>query len=274
MLLIDAHVHIYDCFNLQNFLNSALKNFRAAALHCGQTKDFTAFLFLTETKRENWFQVLSEYALNASTGVTWTFNFTREKFSLWAQNDVGQGLFVIAGRQIATHEGLEVLALITDKQFQEGKPIGETIQTVRDNGALPVIPWGFGKWMGIRGKILKRTIEDSNGLDFFLGDNGGRPLFWPRPSLFKIAESKGIPILPGSDPLPFASESWRPGSLGFLIDAQISREQPAEDLKRVLLDPRTELLAYGSLERPLRFFRNQSRMQLRKRFGQKRAVNS
>lgn len=42
MILVDAHVHIYDCFDLETFLDSALKNFKAEAARCGQQNSSTA----------------------------------------------------------------------------------------------------------------------------------------------------------------------------------------------------------------------------------------
>ena len=40
MILVDAHVHIYDCLDIQTFLDSALENFKAEAARCGQQNSF------------------------------------------------------------------------------------------------------------------------------------------------------------------------------------------------------------------------------------------
>ena len=61
MILVDAHVHIYDCFDLETFLDSALENFKAEAARCGQEDSLTAILLLTETARENWLQSLASF---------------------------------------------------------------------------------------------------------------------------------------------------------------------------------------------------------------------
>jgi hypothetical protein len=135
---------------------------------------------------------------------------------------------------------------------------------VKECGAVPVIPWGFGKWMGTRGKIVRDLLELARKTDIFLGDNGGRPAFLPRPVHFNSAESLGIRILPGSDPLPFSSEYWRPGSFGFLVEGAMNHEHPGKDLGYILLDPNTLPKPYGKLENPYRFFRNQIAMQIRK----------
>jgi hypothetical protein len=51
MILIDAHVHIYDCFDLEKFFDSAYANFKSAAEQLGHTNDFTGILLLAETSK-------------------------------------------------------------------------------------------------------------------------------------------------------------------------------------------------------------------------------
>ena len=278
MILVDAHVHIYDCFDLRIFLDSAFANFRAEAARLGHGDASTAILFLTETARENWFQRLKEYTcqgFEAGGKATsqWSFHRTSEDCSLCAKEAGDKNLFLIAGRQIVTAEDLEVLALATDKVFEDGAPLEEVIRTVRGSDAIPVVPWGPGKWMGKRGKILRQILNGPEVTGFFLGDNGNRPSFWPNPSHFRLAEKKGIRILPGTDPLPFASESCRPGSFGFLVNDSISPAYPAKDLKRILADQTTFLQPYGRLENPWRFFLNQISMQILKRMRMRTSSN-
>jgi len=274
MILIDAHVHIYDCFDLRIFLDSALSNFRAEASRQAKKDNFSALLLLTESEDINWFQILETYAdgkrrIRLENG-GWTLHRTTENCSLCAQREDGHSLYIVEGRQIVTAENLEVLALISDRQFADGNPIVDVIQAVRDDGSLAVIPWGFGKWMGSRGRILKDILKDVNGSELFLGDNGGRSAFWPRPNHFKLAEAKGLRVLPGSDPLPFITESRRPGSFGFMVDGSLDHEKPAKYIKDILLDSRATIKAYGSLESPHRFLLNQFRMQLNKQLRKRK----
>ena len=231
MILVDAHVHIYDCFDLETFLDSALENFKGEAARCGQENSFTALLLLTETAKDNWFHRLAGYAGDKTgTGTrsigNWTFHRTKENCSLYAQSKNSYGLFLIAGHQIVTAENLEVLALATAKTLRDGSPIVELIEAVKESGGIPVIPWGFGKWLGRRGMTLRKILNGSEASGLFLGDNGNRPSFGPRPSHFKQAETKRIRVLPGSDPLPFGSESRRAGSFGFSLQGSITREHP------------------------------------------------
>jgi hypothetical protein len=272
MLLVDAHVHIYDCFNLQTFLEAAYLNFKTHADRLNCRKHFSGILFLAETSKDNRFHHLSRY-LEANDMLgdwptnTWKLYRTSEDESLITRSDDNRELFLIAGRQIVTEEGLEVLALATTAAYRDGIPIKELLASVQEREDIPVIPWGVGKWIGRRGKIVTALVHAEAGKFFCLGDNSGRPFFWKRPFLFKIAESLNVPILPGSDPLPFRSEQKRGGSFGFSIDAIIDPMKPAESLRVLLSNGKFEIRSFGRLEMPHRFCFNQVRMQLRKRLA-------
>jgi hypothetical protein len=176
----------------------------------------------------------------------------------------GSNLVFIAGQQLVSLEGLEVLAIGTCEQFEAGKPTDRLIQEIAQVGAIPVIPWGAGKWFGRRGRLVDELIRSPDLPPFFLGDSGNRPAVWPKPSLFREAEKRGIVNLPGSDPLPFSSEVQRVGSFGVALNSSLDLGKPALDLKRTLLDPSTTLHQFGEGETTLRFMRNQFKMQLRK----------
>jgi hypothetical protein len=186
---------------------------------------------------------------------------TEEDESLRIQKMDGASLFLISGRQIVTAERLEVLALSTVSEIPDDLPLEETVAAVEKDGTLPVIPWGFGKWIGRRGGILKHFMENANRPDFFLGDNGGRPAFLPEPALFPFGRERGIRILPGSDPLPYPSETGRAGSFGFALRVSLDPGRPAHGIRTVLADHATCPEPYGRLETPFRFLRNQIAMQ-------------
>jgi hypothetical protein len=270
-LLIDAHVHLYDCFRLTSFLDAALNNFHTSANRIGCQNGFTGFLLLTETSRDNWFRRLLEYSVapgevdDQSMG-EWDLHPTREDHSVWVVNKNGDGMFIIAGRQIATREGLEVLSLGTDTHIKDRQSLAKTVEKVRLSGGLPVLPWGPGKWTGSRGKIILEFINDLGDENLFLGDNGNRPFFWPYPAIFQVAEKRGFKILPGSDPLPYASEEIKPGSFGLYVKGEISGDFPAKDLFALLNDKKALVSPFGKRETFWRFMRNQVGMQLKKRF--------
>lgn len=274
LILIDAHVHLYNCFDLDCFLDSALENFSTSARDRNSSDRFTSLLLLTETSSDRYFQKLSRSVQKRTESThlpdrpslkKWTIRLTQENCSLYAHLEDARGLYIIAGRQIVTAENLEVLALATEQDIEDGQPLETTIERTIAAGGIPVIPWGFGKWIGRRGKILSNLLEEHQFPVLFLGDNSGRPVFWSRPPLFKQAERLGMRVLPGTDPLPFASESFRPGTFGFALQGQLDPEKPARSLKQLLLEKETQIQAYGSLENPWRFIRNQIAMQIVKR---------
>jgi hypothetical protein len=221
---------------------------------------------LTEAKRDNWFQQLADKAHGKHTADDrWQFHATDEPESLRATGAENREILICAGRQIVTAENLEVLALATTAMRADGAPIQEVIDWVHRHNGIPVLPWGFGKWWGRRGHIVS-TLLQSNARDrFLLGDNSGRPWFLGRPIQFAAAVQQNRQILPGSDPLPFASESWRAGCAGFSISGSVEPERPADDIRQLLKNPDVAITPYIRRERVIPFLRNQLAMQVRKR---------
>ncbi len=265
MISADSHVHIHDCYDLEAFLDSASKNLRAGVIRNSSGNALWKILLLTEAGDANVFLRLFQLAHGNGKIGKWTFSLTEENHSLHARRDNGDGIFLIAGRQIVASENLEVLALATEKHFMDGMPVWNLVETVKKSGAIPVIPWGFGKWMGRRGAVLEDLMQSRGSASFFLGDNGGRPHFMPDPYHFKLGKRIGFRNLPGSDPLPFVSENCRAGSYGFMLPGKLSKTHPARELKRMLMDSTAGFQSYGRLENPFRFIRNQVRMQITKR---------
>ena len=269
LILADGHVHIHECFDRQAFFKAALSNFYLAAAQERAEDRYQSVLFLTEGQGREIFPLFSQSGPGSGYDPLpgWSFRKTREADSLVARNRLGQELFLIAGYQIVTTEGLEVLALgATRRDHLDGRPFREVIRILDDQGGLPVVPWGFGKWTGRRGALLRKFLSGPVQNPFFLGDNSGRPGFIPPPALFSIGVKKGILILPGSDPLPFPSETQRPGGFGFSLTGSLDPERPSREIKELLLDPAVKLKPYGRLETTARFLRNQWKMQLQKHF--------
>jgi len=259
--LIDAHVHIHNCFKLRQLLDSAWENFyQTQTLH---PENCLGVLIVADIGPRNWLKEINQdsstcdVSTSCRVGKQWLITRTQEPFSLIAQNCQGQKIILILGRQMVTHEGIEVLALITEDDFPDHLPLEITVESILSAKALPVLPWGVGKWIGLRGSHIQHFLNTHYASHIFLGDNSGRPSFWPCPSHFKQAELKGVRILPGTDPLPLANEYRRPGSFGFKLLCSLDQNSPGEDLKRLLLNPSTVIQPYGNLENPLRFLRNQ-----------------
>ncbi len=273
-MLVDGHVHIHPCFDIQVLLNSALANFQKLNFPSGPY-----ILVLTESQSQNYFFRFKQlahgccadgYEDKALDLGKWSMTPTDEPDSVCAQkgnpNSSAKSLYLIAGRQIVTREKLEVLALGTTQPFPDGEPIKETVNAVLENGAIPVLPWGFGKWMGRRGEKLSKLLQlPIPGL--FLADNSARPSFWPEPALFNLAKQQRFSVLNGSDPLPFKSEVQRPGRAGFSITGFFNPAHPSASLRQALRCSDRCPQVYGPRERTLRFLRNQVAMQFIKHFS-------
>ncbi len=272
MIFVDAHVHIYDCFDLDVFFDSAMANFQTAAKHCGiKNKPFSSMLLLAEGTSYNWFQqVVTKIKTGHNVNISpkkWTITLTGDALSLTAcRNDFsGEKIYLVAGRQIITAEKIEVLALFCNTSINDGLSLNETVNIIRQCDGIAVIPWGVGKWFGKRGKILQDFLAGYGEKGIFLGDNGGRPLFWPTPALFHLAKGKGISVLPGTDPLPLPHEAARVGSFGFFVDHHpLDMTSPATSMRDLLITGQKTPYPFGRLQDIKSFFTNQ--LQLRFNF--------
>ena len=269
LIIIDAHVHIHDCFDLPAFFESAWANCGTHARNQQHHGPFIGVLLLTESSWDHWFQRLQTLAdqnktISHNTSNVWDIQRTNEDFTLFAQSTQDQKFLIVAGRQIVTKEKFEVLALLTSQTFQDGMNIQKSIEEVKKSGGIPVIPWAFGKWWGMRGKRLTELMMSSVMSNVFLGDNSGRPRILPYPSQFTLANTRGIRIFPGSDPLPISSENWRPCSVGLSLNGELDEASPGADLKRILQDAKTSLTPYFQHESVYRFIKNQVAMKMMK----------
>jgi hypothetical protein len=269
--VVDAHVHIHACYELEELLDNAHMNLSRAP-RTGAARntpgDQALFLLMTECARDDYFGALyeaSRTAPSAGPGLgRWSMLPTEERISLRAASDA-RHLFIIAGRQVACREGLEVLVLGTRRRFRDGLPIREVLAETAALGVPRVIPWGPGKWLFRRGRLLNELVRDFRSPTLFLGDEGGRPAFWGYPAHFGEAARLGVRDLPGTDPLPFPHDVDKVGRMGFRLELDLDPARPAASLMSVLTSQGARLERFAALESPLRFVRNQIGMQLRKR---------
>jgi hypothetical protein len=222
-IVADTHVHVYGCHDAGSLLTAAARNLAAIATDPGASK----VLFLTERRDCRFFASLSAGETAISVG-PWVPQSSPEPGSLLLERPAGDALWLVAGRQIATRERLEILALTADVQIPDGLPIAETVETVLAAGAVPVLAWAPGKWWFARGRIVDRTLARF-GRALLLGDSTLRPLGWMMPGPMRRRT-----LLAGSDPLPFPGEEGKAGGYGILFDCDLSPDRPVTDLRRLL----------------------------------------
>lgn len=268
MIFVDSHVHIYDCFDVDYLFDAALMNFQMAAKQKGTTHQASFVLLLTEGATEDWFHDVLKNSGRDGQGkkeisANWVGLFSEDLDSLTVfQNNCAESeMHLVGGRQVVTREKIEVLALYCTDFITDGLPLDETVDAVQRHGGIPVLPWGVGKWMGKRGGIIQRFLSTHPEKHIFLGDNGGRPRFWPTPNLFHLANKRGVTVLPGTDPLPIPAEAARVGSYGFCLDEKtIHGDSPVNCLKNALLSGDPSLSTFGGLLDNRLFLLNQLRL--------------
>ena len=261
--LVDGHVHLHGCFEPTAFLAAAHANFERRARLLGST-EWSGVLLFTESASADWFGRLADGETDVQSK-GWRIQPLEEACSLLAEGPRGETLTLIAGRQIVAAERLEVLALGMRDKVADGGQLREVMRFVKRAGAICVLPWGNGKWLGSRGKVVRRLIDGAEHGEFFLGDNSGRLRWGPRPKEFDIGIQHGLYLLPGSDPLPFPSEFNKVGSYGFSLPALPDSERPFAWLRSRLEEQPQAIMPYGEREHVHRFITNQIAMQIYKR---------
>jgi len=257
LIAVDAHAHLHACFAVESFLLAAARRLSK------EGSGTPGALVLTEGRGERAMEALEGLGARTAWGVE-----PLEAGAVLRLRRRGSGDQVLAvrGRQLRTRENLEVLAVGgAVETLSDGSSVGATVRAVQAAGGVPVIPWGFGKWWGSRAAVVLRCIERTDPSLLFLGDSGGRMAGSPRPRLLDLARHRGVRVLSGSDPLPFAREGTRAGSFGSILSVGLDPDRPASSLVEALRDPTLEPRSFGRGVSPGRFLLNQVRMLWRAR---------
>ncbi len=266
--LIDAHVHLYDCYDRAVFFDAAVRNFARAAESLGLPRDTPGVLMLTETAKDDAFQSLIDRP--AIDGGRWKVTAHDDGLSLTVAAQGRGAVTLVAGRQVVTREGLEVLALGTTQSFADGQTLQDTIEKAMQAGALAVLPFGVGKWAGKRGELIDHLIHNPPpGISFILGDNAGRLGLAGTPKQFAVAAQKNIWTLPGTDPLPFAGQARQPGRFGMVLNTGFDPARPAGSIKTAIQSLDAQPTTFGRANGLIPFFGLQVAMQVRKRLRKK-----
>ena len=225
-ITIDTHGHFYSVFNVDHFVRTAvrrlsIKTARSIGCLCiaschAVRHPLKPFRDAAESKTRSWELVESG-----------------ESESLMVRGESQLPLILLASRQVTTAEGLELLALGTDVPLQHKKTLSQTVDEVLSSNAIPVIPWGVGKWSFSRRQALHRFLRDDNQSDdVFLGDIAGRTQWLSSGLSEGIRENARW--LHGSDPLPIRGAESTVGRLGSQLDEPFYMDRPKSSLIRAL----------------------------------------
>jgi hypothetical protein len=225
----DGHVHIHRIFDLERLFSTALK--RAAGL------GGPLLLLLAESGPAAEFTRLLR-AGSVRPGSRIVCRGLSDPISMRIEREgdaAGAALYLIAGRQFVSSEGLELLALGMNPDnplaaLNDGTlPAEEIIQLTLKADAVSVLPWGVGKWIGRRGRLVEQLARSpawAGDPRCLLGDIAHRCYPWPEPALFK----DGAGILPGTDLLPLPGLEARVARYGFRMAAAVDPENPGRSL--------------------------------------------
>lgn len=268
LVVVDSHVHYYECFHLAHFLGAVHSELCKPAIMAKDDDSHHRIMVVLDVANVSCFDMLRRAVL-CSPEADWRVQETKEAFSFSMLIPLsGRGVCrvsVVRGYQAATVERLEVLALGTDARLREGVTLEETVRCAMDVGAIPIIPWGMGKWWWVRARMLKDMMQSELGASICLGDTSHRPLGFPQPRAFAVAEARGIPIIPGSDPFPLPSDAGRVGRYGFTVAGVMDSEYPGSSLKALLNARDSDLTTFGTRTNLVGSLRNQIKLRLRGR---------
>jgi hypothetical protein len=274
-IFLDAHVHVYPDFPVEQLLDAALENFIQAATSIGETEPRDYVLCFTESAGLNAFSLLQKIAdstgpltadLSLPTPGTWQYCAASENHCVIARNSDGVMIFILAGRQLISSEQVELLSLCAPVNLPDNTFLLEELaRKVWDDGGIPLLPWGVGKWLGTRGAEIERFIRTDRDYPVVLGDNGNRPVFWPYPNQLTVASRINISVVSGSDPLPLPGHHVRTGSYGgWVPHRHLDTNCPVTDIKSMITQPGC-VTPFGTNATVFQFFRDQFLVNVRKR---------
>lgn len=257
--LVDAHVHLYEKFELAAGLDAAASSFSSARRAAGLQSSSSDCLIVVDPMGSDGFGRLADQG-----AAGWSVSRMNE-LTLQAVRKTDQTTIVIlGGRQVRTESGLEVLALFVRDSLAEGLSLRRTVEEALRKGAIPVVPWGFGKWWGRRGRIVEGLLRSDLGGRTLIADSAVRPHWMPEPRTFEVAKELGIPVVAGSDPLPFRGEERKIGRYGFVLAGTLNAEDPVTTLRDRLTKKKFDPEMYGRREYPFGAVKLQLAMQLRR----------
>ena len=232
MLVADTHVHFYSCYNFTRVRQACFSNLQVLGARAGRGASPLYALFLTERAGQHFFKALQ--AGQKPFGCEVELRDTASPEVLVCRHPEGMEVWIVAGRQVVTREGLEVAALVTASEVPDGLPLAETVERIRASQGFPVVNWALGKWFGPRGLLVEDLVHASQPGTLALGDSYMRPTLFPEPKAISQAQAKGIAILAGSDALPLAGEESVLGRYGVCLEAEGNREEPGLFLRGAL----------------------------------------
>ncbi len=263
-ILVDSHVHLYDNFDPDSFIESISRNFRKfGKLGEHEFNDSIKMIFLTEAKDNDFFSRMEDNSLPLKNIDIHSEN-TGEKGSILLKENGNDLFYIIRGRQIITEENIEILSVGNGPTIKDGLLAAEVIDRIRENGQLAILAWGVGKWLFGRGKVVKDILNTLEYPLLMIGDNSARPSLWVKPLIYRKGDKLGIPVIAGSDPLPLDGEDEKAGSYFFMVKGSFDPKKPLGSIKKILTSDIKQIKNMGKRDSVFTFLKRQSKIMLKK----------
>jgi hypothetical protein len=224
-IVVDTHVHIYPEYDAGRFVVDTITRLQRLAPAAAPV------ICLTERAGQHVYAEWATAGKIPGTDCPVESIETRGGIVLRVETKAGP-LHVMAGRQIATAERLEVLALGRDLEMADGTPAAEVIRSILAAGGIPVLTWAFGKWWFGRSRTVRALVSHFAPERLWLGDTTMRPREWRPGRIMRRAIAAGTRVLAGSDPLPGADEARYAGRYATLLNRELNPRDPAGSIMR------------------------------------------
>ncbi|MDH3376357.1 MAG: hypothetical protein OEQ39_05240 [Gammaproteobacteria bacterium] len=242
--IIDSHIHVYPCYDLERAFSTLLSRMDGVA------PDAVNVACLTERYDCDFFDELSA----DSTPLDDRFSVRDDpnETCLWIQRkDGGGSVALLPGRQVVSSENIEVIALAHRQRIADGLPAAQIVETVLKNDGVPMLSWSPGKWWFGRGNVVTSLLDRFSPAHMVIGDTGLRPLGWGTPWLMRKARNRGFRVLAGSDPLPVIGEERYFGTYMTAAETATASASPTALIHSIVRDSSVSLSVRGS--RPMPF---------------------
>ena len=144
-LVVDGHVHYYECYDFEEFFNMVIKNMNNmySSIY-PDDNNFHKVLLFTEGKDSDYFSQFKKNDIPEQKS-EYKFENTQEDCSIILLKNNQPLCYILAGRQIVTRENLEVLSIASSQKIEDGLPIKDVVKKLIDNKQIAVLAWGVGK---------------------------------------------------------------------------------------------------------------------------------
>jgi len=251
IVVADGHVHVYPAYDIKAVFRYLIQNLDRLAGTAGRAGPGTIgdgihkLAFLAESHEHDFFGRLKDHD-KAIVGNGLEVASGPDPVCVTVGVQGAGRVCLVAGRQIVTRERLEILGLAMRVKIPDGLPARDVIKQVVEADGIPVLAWSPGKWLFARGRLVRDLIASDQARVLRLGDTTLRPALWPEPRPMRRARERGMTVIPGSDPLPFAGEERYAGTYGFIYQGAFDFRQPAASIGRMLAGPAAAIMPLGA----------------------------